>query len=198
MNLKDLLKKLNIDGSKKNYTNILILALVGMLLVISSSFFKSSTPTVAKTNTNVQNNSAVPTEDLNTDEYANTLKIELKNVLQQIKGIGRVADIVYCEGGEDEVPAFNNNETTSNTTEKATDGSYRTITEKTEGSTIVLETKGGDSDALILKKDNPKVTGVFIVCDGGDNEFIQLEVTKAVSSLYDISKNQVNVYPMKK
>ena len=196
MNLKDLLKKLNIDGSKKNYTNILILALVGMLLVISSSFFKSSTPTVAKANTNVQINSAVPANV--TDEYANTLKVELKNVLQQIKGIGRVADIVYCENGEEEVPAFNNNETTSNTTERATDGSYRTITQKTVGSTIVLETKGGDSDALVLSKDNPKVTGVFIVCDGGDNELIQLEVTKAVSSLYDISENKVNVYPMKK
>ena len=124
--------------------------------------------------------------------------MSLKNVLQQINGIGRVEVIVYCESGEEQVPAFNNNETTSNTTEKATDGSNRTITQKSNGSTIVVTTEGGDNKALILKKNKPKVTGVFIVAEGAEDKVIELQVSKAVSSLYDIPENKVNVYPMKK
>lgn len=198
MNLKDLIKKLNMDGSKKNYINILILILVGILLVIGSNIFKSSTPTVAKDDVKAQKSSVVQSNNINTKEYENALGNELKNVLQQIKGIGRVEVIVYCESGEEQVPAFNNNETTSNTTEKATDGSNRNITQKSNGSTIVVTNEGGDNKALILKKNKPKVTGVFIVADGAEDKIIELQVNKAVSSLYNIPENKVNVYPMKK
>ena len=198
MNLKDLIKKLNMDGSKKNYTNILILVLIGILLVIGSSFFNNSTPTVVKENVTAKQNSTVQGDKLNTKEYENTMKNDLKNVLQQIKGIGRVEVIIYCESGEEQVPAFNSNETNSNTTEKATDGSNRNIAQKSNGSTIVVTTKGGDSEALILKKNKPKVTGVFIVADGAEEKIIELQVSKAVSTLYGIPENKVNVYPMKK
>jgi stage III sporulation protein AG len=198
MNLKDLIKKLNMDGSKKNYTNILILVLVGILLVIGSSIFKSSTPTVAKENDKVSKISTAGVDNINTKEYESALGNELKNVLQQIKGIGRVEVIVYCESGEEQVPAFNNNETTSNTTEKATDGSNRNITQKSNGSTIVVTTEGGDNKALILKKNKPKVTGVFIVAEGAEDKIIELQVSKAVASLYDVPENKVNVFSMKK
>jgi len=198
MNLKDLIKKLNMNGNKKNYTNILILVLVGILLVIASSIFKSPTPTVAKGNLKTAQNTAAQSDNLSIEAYENTLENELKNVLQQMKGIGRVEVIVHCESGEEQVPAFNNNETTSNTTEKATDGSNRNITQKSNGSTIVVTTEGGDNKALILKKNKPKLTGVLIVADGAEDKILELQISKAVSSLYDVPENKVNVYPMKK
>ena len=198
MNLKDLLKKLNMDGSRKNYTNILILALLGILLVIGSSFFKSSTQAIAKENIKPQENSAMQVNNSNIKDYENTLGNVLKNALERIKGIGRVEVIVYCESGEEQVPAFNINETTSNTTEKATDGSNRNINQKSNGSNIVVTSKGGDSEALILKKNKPKVTGVFIVAEGAEDKIIELQVSKAVASLYDVPENKVSVFSMKK
>ena len=198
MNLKDLLKKLNIDGNKKNYTNILILVLVGILLVIGSNFFKSSTSTITTENSNVQKNNITEANNLSVEQYQIGLRNELKNVLQLIKGIGRVEVIIYCESGEEQIPAFNNNETNSNTVEKATDGSSRNITQKSNGSTIVVTNEGGDSKALIIKKNKPKVTGIFIVAEGAEDKVIELQVSKAVASLYDIPENKVNVYPMKK
>jgi stage III sporulation protein AG len=176
----------------------LILALLGILLVIGSSFFKSSTPTIAKENIKPQENSAMQVNNSNIKEYENTLGNVLKNALERIKGIGRVEVIVYCESGEEQVPAFNINETTSNTTEKATDGSNRNINQKSNGSNIVVTSKGGDSEALILKKNKPKVTGVFIVAEGAEDKIIELQVSKAVASLYDVPENKVSVFSMKK
>ena len=51
---------------------------------------------------------------------------------------------------------------------------------------------------LIVKKNKPKVTGVLVVAEGAEDKVTEYRIRKAVTNLFDIPDNQVNVYPMKK
>lgn len=43
--------------------------------------------------------------------------------------------------------------------------------------------------------ENPKATGAIIVCDGGADTKVKLDVTYAVSTLLDLSIEKIMVYP---
>ncbi len=43
--------------------------------------------------------------------------------------------------------------------------------------------------------ENPKATGVLVVCDGGKSTKVQLDIIYAVSTLLDLSIDKVSVYP---
>ncbi len=45
--------------------------------------------------------------------------------------------------------------------------------------------------------ENPKATGVLVVCDGGNDTKVKLDVIYAVSTLLDLSIEKIIVYPKK-
>ncbi|SQB91495.1 stage III sporulation protein AG [Clostridium tetanomorphum] len=63
---------------------------------------------------------------------------------------------------------------------------------------MVITNNGDKTQPLIVKKNKPKVTGVFIVAEGAENKVTEYRIKKAVINLFNIPDNKVNVYPMKK
>lgn len=49
-----------------------------------------------------------------------------------------------------------------------------------------------------VTSENPKPLGALIVCDGGDNTKVKLDVMFAVSTLLDLSIEKIIVYPKNK
>ena len=49
----------------------------------------------------------------------------------------------------------------------------------------------------ILQTYKPKVIGIVVVAEGASDSKIKHEIEAAVSSLYALPANKVNVYPMK-
>lgn len=195
MDLKKLIDKITNGGKKNNLINIAILALVGILLVICSSFFKGSTPTISNIGTKKDNQEVTVRSN---NDYEQSVQAELKNTLEQIQGVGRVQVMVTFESGEEQVPAVNVNDSTSTTQEKDNAGGTRTNTEKNNGSNVVLTNDGSKSTPLIVKTYKPKVSGVCVVAEGAENSVTTLRITKAVVDLFNLSEDKVNVYPMKK
>ena len=48
------------------------------------------------------------------------------------------------------------------------------------------------------QSENPKAVGVLVVCDGGGNTKVKLDVIYAVSTLLDLSIEKIMVYPKSK
>ena len=122
----------------------------------------------------------------------------LKSTLEQIDGVGKVEVMISFESGEEHVPAVNINDSTNTTQEKDNAGGTRNTTQKNNGSTVVTTSDGSKSEPLILKTYNPKVLGVCVVAEGAENKVTELRISKAVTDLFGISGDKVNVYPMKK
>ena len=56
---------------------------------------------------------------------------------------------------------------------------------------------GSSSEPYILQVNKPEISGVVIVAEGATSSKVKYDIQVAVSSLYDISIDKVNVYPMK-
>ena len=77
-------------------------------------------------------------------------------------------------------------------------GVTRVNSQETDGDKIVMSNSSNGSEPVILKTEKPEVLGVMVVAEGAEDSKIKYEITKAISSLYNISVDKVNVLAMKK
>lgn len=113
-------------------------------------------------------------------EYIVSLEEKTQDIISSIDGVGKCkVMITLCETDES-VYASN--------IEENTDSGH--ISKKNEY--VFYEDNNNDSPVLI-KQTFPKVMGVAVVCQGGDNAFVKERVISAVSSLFGISSAKISV-----
>lgn len=179
-------------NSKNSMYNLVIILLLGVFIVIVTSFFNGNTKA-----SSINENQQEKGETINDmSSYEQKMKNELKYALGKIKGVGNVEVVIYFESGEEQVPAVDVNKTYSTTQEKDNSGGNRVNNQTSDGSKVVITNKSNGSEPLILKTYKPKITGVLIVAQGAEDKKIQYEITKVVSTLYNIPQNKVNVCSM--
>lgn len=198
--IKDFLKKFL---TKNNTKYLIVLFLIGVLLIVTASFFKGGSSNTVQTSGKAEKESSTQSgkdDNDNMDAEEKQLQADLKATLEQMDGVGRTKVMMYFESGKEEVPAVNSTDSVSDTQEKDTSGGTRNTTQHNNGSTVVVtnDNNGSGNTPLIVKTIKPKITGVVIVAEGAQDKKIQLEITEAVVSLFNISYDKVNVYPMKK
>ena len=57
---------------------------------------------------------------------------------------------------------------------------------------VIINADDNDT-GLLLKTIEPKIRGVAIVCDGGNNEFVQQQIYSAVSAVLNISTSKISI-----
>ena len=129
-------------------------------------------------------------------DYETEQKEKLEEILSKIDGVGEVVVNIYFESSEVKVPATNSSTQTSETEEEDTNGGTRVTKQETEGATVVMQSDSSASEPFITKTYKPQITGVLIVAEGAKSSKITYDIQKAVSSLYNLSLEKVNVYPM--
>jgi len=130
--------------------------------------------------------------------YEENQKTDLKNILKKMDGVGDVEVMMSFENGEQKVPAYDKSTQKSTTEETDNQGGKRVNNQNTDGSTIVMTTSDGNNEPFILTTYKPKINGVIILAEGATNSKIKYEIEQAVSKLYNLSLDKVNVYSMKK
>ncbi|SHH37195.1 stage III sporulation protein AG [Clostridium grantii] len=200
MNIKEFLNKdeiKKVKKDKKNWVNLVILTLVAILMIVLSSSFSESKDMFSQKQADIPKESTISSE-VEVNEYQTDMESKLKTMLEQIDGVGKVKVMINFEGGEEQVPATNNNDSTSLTEENDSNGGTRKITQNNEGETVVMVDGINGNQPLILKKNSPEVCGIFVVAEGASNDLIRLSIQKAVITLFGVPESKVTVYPMKK
>ncbi|GAA0115935.1 stage III sporulation protein AG [Clostridium senegalense] len=203
-NNKDENKK-EIKPKGKMY-NLLILFFIGVALLFMGSFFKQNSQSEIMGNKNSSDITSTVKEEneekateaaMEISSYKEKVQGELISILEKIDGVGRVEAMIYFESGEEQVPALNVNDSKSNTTEKDTVGGERSINQENGGTTVVMSNEGSKTEPLIVKTYNPKITGICVVAEGASDKITELRVRQAVTNLFDLEEEKVQVYPMK-
>lgn len=162
-------------------TRILIaLGSLGILLILASEIFSDSKKdNDIKDKIETQNISEDETED-----YKSQIQNELVEILNKIKGVGECEVMVTVEGTTEYVYAENLNDYTDN------DGTKQS--NKHENNIVMIE-ENGEKKALVKKIIKPKINGVVVVCEGGDDVRIKERVLKAASTALNISASKICV-----
>ena len=190
-------KKLKNEVSKlfknKYMGNILaVLLVIGFILIaitiLAPGLLNGKTEVLTEEN-NTRVNTTVST-------YEDKQKIELTNILRKIDGVGEVDVMINFESGDEKVAAYDSTNQTTKTEETDTNGGKRVSDQQNDTTKVVMSSESGGNSPVILKTYKPKVIGVVITAEGAESSKVRYDIEKAVSSLYGISVEKVNVYPM--
>lgn len=205
MNKDKLNEEINKLMKNKKFVNCLLVLLVIIFLWLAVSNFIGDDSSLVKGNS--ENKPIGAKEVLGQEEegvttskelldYETEQKEKLENILSKIDGVGEVVVDIYFESSEVKVPATNSNTQNSETKEEDNNGGTRLTKQETGGETVVMKSNSSTSEPFITKTYKPQITGVLIVAEGAKSSKITYDIQKAVSSLYNLSLDKVNVYPM--
>ncbi len=162
------MSKLLIEKIKQNKkVQYFLLAILIFILIIVVIFSLSSNKNVDKENNAI-------------DIYVDNLETKLSEILSKVQGAGDVSVIITVESGMETVLAM------------------KTTTTETSAGKETIETPIlVNGKTVVLKENYPKIIGVLIVTEGGNNISVLNKIQQATVSLLNINVNQIEILTMK-
>ena len=164
--------------TKKNF-KLVLLIIVGLVTIII--FFGFGSNKTSSTSSSVVSTSSY----ISTMDYCEIIENKLIEVLSKVDGAGNVSVMVTVDGSPELVYANEQDKTSSSNSSGST-------TSSTYSSPIIIDANGSSS-ALVMTEVLPAVKGVIVVSSGAGNVATKLNLLNAVSTLLDISTDQVTV-----
>lgn len=164
----DYFKKINLD--KKT----LIIIIVGFILIVILF--------ISELDFSVEE--AVTENAISDEEYCVYLESKIKTFIEKIDGAGKTEVIItlsetteYIYATDDKDVRKNNNNSDDSTKEK----DY-----------VIIENNNNDV-GLLIKTIEPKVRGVAVSCEGGDNIKVQEQIYSTIEALLNINTSNISI-----
>ena len=170
MNVKKLLSVEFIKTNKKTCI-CFIAGLLGILLIFASEAF---------------GNSSKKSETSNKEyvSYSNEMEEKLADIISKVDGAGKTKVFLTIEESEEYVYAQDISTDRKDNTQINDDKKY-----------VIVDGNSG-KDGLLIKTVNPKIRGVAIVCEGGDDPVVQQRIYSCVSASLGISTARISISKM--
>lgn len=170
MNIKKLLNRDFIKSNKKTFI-CFVAGLLGILLIFASEAF----PNAQKKNKDGEKTYVL---------YSNETEEKLADIISKVEGAGKTKVFLTIEESEEYVYAQNISSDKKDNAQQNEDKEY-----------VIVDGNGGKS-GLLVKTVNPKIRGVAIVCEGGDDPAVQQRIYSCVSASLGISTARISISKM--
>ncbi|MHC0035974.1 stage III sporulation protein AG [Pseudoneobacillus sp. C159] len=197
--------------NKKNtkYQYLLIVGLFGAMIMLISNMFLSNYPKPNDSITTFQSQT-VQGEDIETFgsksngggnssivDYENAYEAELKEALEQMLGVNKVAVVVNVDATDRKILEKNKNTTQQTTDETDREGGKRKVEETSINEELVI-VRGGDKEGpILIETKKPAIRGVLVVAEGAENIQVKKWIIEAVTRVLDVPSHRVAVMPKK-
>lgn len=175
------MKIFNIIKEKTNNAHInkktvffVILGLTGMFLIMISEMDFGAEKSAKE----------MPEDKLSTVEYCDYLESKVEQIVKSIDGAGETRVMITLSETTEYVYATNDKNTRKNAESSADTDS--------ENEYVIIEKDNNDT-GLLLKTIEPKVRGVAVVCEGGDNALVQQQIYSAVGAVLNLSTSRISI-----
>ena len=149
------------------------------ILVLIAGLILITLPAERKNTSQVQ---MVPAATVQTTPDA---ALQLTEILQQIKGVGKVKVLLTVSRGE-KIEYQQDEDQTVSENESAI-----------RKETIIIRDSEDNESALIIQVIPPEYLGAIVVCDGADDANVKLAVLEAVSKATGLRSDKISVLKMK-
>lgn len=105
-------------------------------------------------------------------DWQEKMEERLTRVLEQVKGVGKTEVFLTCESTE------------------------KKVVEKDENDTVYEKDARGNQSPYVTTEVYPKVTGVLVVAQGGDDPVIVQKIQEAVEALFQVEAHKIKVMKM--
>ncbi len=154
-----------------------IFALVAGITSIAIIFFSE----FSFSNNDKNNEEIEVTSD---NEYCTQLERKIESFIENIEGAGKTKVIITLSETTEYIYAKDGKEVSKNN-EKNDD--------KTLENNYVIIKNNNNNSGLLIKTIEPKIRGVAISCEGGDNTDVQQSIYSAVSALLNLNTSRISI-----
>ena len=142
-----------------------------------------------------QNETNTTSYDSNT--YIADMEARLENILRKVNGIGDVEVMLTLKTSKEQVALKDSPYTKEGLNVVVGEGGSRTdnIIQREE-STVLMTNEDGKTVPYIIQEYEPKVEGVVVIAEGGDDVRIIKDIMDAVEVLFDVPVHKVKVMKM--
>lgn len=185
-------------SNKKSFLSIsidkwIMLALAGVLLIVGTTVFPDNNKN-KRENENVVN---VENKD-NDNGYASVMEKQLKDILESVKGVGKVNVMITVEDNGKQIVLREQPYTKSSEVKQAKEGEEVISSDISQEDRVVLGAgENGDNSPYVISSKKPVIKGVAVVAQGGGNPVVVEKITNVIKSLFEVSVHKISVIEMK-
>lgn len=170
-----------------------ILILTGILLMVVAM----PTGERKEKETEAQEKNGQEIQDLTSQkDYARELEVKLKDTLSKINGVGQVEVMITLEDMGESIVEKDQTEETSSLKETDSQGGVREEKDVQTTRATVFGEEGDERTPFVGKEMTPRVSGVLVVAQGGEDTAVRQNISEAVMALFQIDVNRIKVVKM--
>ena len=127
-------------------------------------------------------------------DYARYLERRLEETLSQLDGAGNVRVMVTLQSSAQKIVEKDTQGERDAITEEDSQGGRRTSENTSHQETTVYEGVGEKSQEPYVSKElTPRVEGVVVLAEGGENALVKLNITEAIQALFGIDTHKIRI-----
>ena len=175
--IKSVLDKFRID--KKTALFVLI-GFTAVMLIFFSEFIDEDNRTKTQSNC---------TQTPTSVDYCEYLEEKVQEIVESIEGAGTTKVMITLSETTEYVYATNGKnvrKSDENSDDSTTENDY-----------VIIDDNNNDA-GLLIKTIEPKVRGVAVVCEGGNDSSVQRQIYSAVSAVLNISTSRISISKLNK
>lgn len=182
-NIMDVKQKLGQYSESKKKIIFILCLVTGLSMMLISGFVSSSSKK--------QKNKDI---NFNVSGYEHKLEERLLDLVEEIDGVGKAKIMVTLESSIEYIYAQERREKT----DKISDFKDKTplkLQERNdeEKKLMLVDGPSGRRQALIKTEIQPKIKGVVVVCQGGNEPLVNQQITNVLTTVLNISSSRVFV-----
>ncbi len=162
----------------------IILAVVGIVIIFLSDMLFSS---------DNSNKVDIINETKSDAKFIEDNEKKLKNIIEQIQGVGKCEVMITLEIGGEYIFAVEKKTNQNTVNEKESTTEKKQTIEDTENKIIIINDNNGGEKPIIVKEILPKIKGIAIVCEGGDKLIVKNRIIETIKTLLDVPINSICV-----
>lgn len=128
--------------------------------------------------------------------YAAAMEKRLKQVLGQMEGVGETEVMITLSDSGETIVEKDQKEQRNRIEESDAGGGTRTTTEQETEETTVYVENGSEKQPYVTKEVLPKVEGVLVVAEGGDDSRVISDISDTVMALFRVEAHKIKVVKM--
>ena len=172
---------------------ILIFFLVGVLLLVIALPSGTKEKEKDSRHSEIDGEEAVGTQAEEQD-YARYLERRLEETLSQLDGAGDVRGMVTLQSSAQKIVEKDTQGERDAITEEDSQGGRRTSENTSHQETTVYEGMGEKSQEPYVSKElTPRVEGVVVLAEGGENALVKRNITEAIQALFGIDTHKIRI-----
>ncbi len=124
------------------------------------------------------------------EDYGELIERELEEILSMMEGVGQVSVQVQISESEEKILYQEENTQSTELEEQDSVGGLRIEETKNIESKVLTDQSG---EPFVTKVLSPKIEGVLVIAEGGDQSEIKNDIMEAIMVLFDLDAHKIKV-----